>query len=294
MTISTTEAVERLRRDGYAILESVLEPDFRAELVGALRPFEDARPMGRNVFEGERSKRIYSLAGKGASFLALAEQPRIVEIVDVMLLPNWLLSNLQSIRIHSGETPQPWHTDDAFYDVPRPRAKPLGISVIWAIEAFRADNGATELIRGSHRWGNEHPDDRAHDVVKAIMPAGSALVFDAGLWHRGGESTSDGTRLCISPQYCQPWLRPQESQLLIAPPALAAGCSDRVRSMLGYSIHPPFIGQVDGMHPLRLVDPSYRSHKTRDNEEADRLLARPTAKMTPLDREQEGKPSARD
>ena len=25
--------------------------------------------------------------------------------------------------------------------------------------------------------------------------------------------------------------------------------------MLGYSIHPPFIGQVDGMHPLRLVVP---------------------------------------
>ena len=25
--------------------------------------------------------------------------------------------------------------------------------------------------------------------------------------------------------------------------------------MLGYSIHPPFIGQVDGMHPKRLLEP---------------------------------------
>jgi hypothetical protein len=26
--------------------------------------------------------------------------------------------------------------------------------------------------------------------------------------------------------------------------------------MLGYSIHPPFVGAVDGMHPLRLLEPT--------------------------------------
>jgi ectoine hydroxylase-related dioxygenase (phytanoyl-CoA dioxygenase family) len=94
--------------------------------------------------------------------------------------------------------------------------------------------------------------------------------------HRGGENRSAGTRLAISPQYCQPWLRPQESQLLIVPPAAAARCSPRAQSMLGYSIHPPFIGQVDGMHPLRLVDPNYRSNGRTNQSEAslaaDRML----------------------
>ena len=45
--------------------------------------------------------------------------------------------------------------------------------------------------------------------------------------------------------------------------------------MLGYSIHPPFIGQVDGMHPLRLVDPEYREHKTQDRVIAERVLTAP-------------------
>jgi hypothetical protein len=83
----------------------------------------------------------------------------------------------------------------------------------------------------------------------------------------------------VSPQYCQPWLRPQESQLLIVPPERARGLSARTLSMLGYSIHPPFIGQVEGMHPLRLVDPSYRAHKTGDCEVADRVLARPVSEF---------------
>jgi hypothetical protein len=48
-----------------------------------------------------------------------------------------------------------------------------------------------------------------------------------------------------------------------------------MRSLLGYSIHPPFVGQVDGMHPLRLVDETYSTHKTRDHAIADQVLARP-------------------
>ena len=268
----------RLSADGYVILERVLGAAEIASLVSALAPYEADRPMGRNDFEGERSQRVYSLAGKGAPFLALAEHPRVLRLLDAVLERGFLLSNLQSIRLHPGETPQAWHTDDAFYPSPRPRTT-QGVSTIWAIEDFTGDNGATEVIPGSHLWGMEHPDERKHDVVKAVMPAGSVIVFDAGTWHRGGGNASKGTRLAISPQYCQPWLRPQESQLLIVPPERARGCSPRVLSMLGYSIHPPFVGQVDGMHPLRLVDPDYRAHKTEDRTVADRVLERPVAGM---------------
>jgi ectoine hydroxylase-related dioxygenase (phytanoyl-CoA dioxygenase family) len=266
--------MDTFERDGYVILPALLSAAECAGLTRALQPYEDAQPHGRNNFEGERSKRIYSLAAKGEPFLALAEHPRIVELLDRLLLPNWLLSTLQSIRLYPGESEQPWHTDDLFYPVPRPRAR-LALSVIWALEDFTADNGATQVIPGSHSWAHEHPDDAPQRPVAAVMPAGSALVFDAALWHRGGANRSTGTRLCISPQYCQPWLRPQESQLLIMPPDRARACSPRLRSMLGYNIHPPFIGQVDGMHPLRLIDPDYRERKTEAAHLADEMLARP-------------------
>jgi hypothetical protein len=35
-----------------------------------------------------------------------------------LLLPNYLLSTEQSIRLHPGETAQSWHTDDPFYLAP--------------------------------------------------------------------------------------------------------------------------------------------------------------------------------
>jgi hypothetical protein len=34
----------------------------------------------------------------------------------------------------------------------------------------------------------------------------------------------------------------------------AQSMSPRVRAMLGYSIHPPFMGHVGGIHPERLTE----------------------------------------
>jgi ectoine hydroxylase-related dioxygenase (phytanoyl-CoA dioxygenase family) len=275
MGFDLDRALEHYESEGFVVLERALDGDAVAAIVAALRPFEERRPMGRNDFEGAKTQRVYSLAGKGAPFLALAEHPWVVALLDRLLLKNCLLSTLQSIRLHPGETAQAWHTDDAFYLFPRPRTVRLAVSVIWAIEDFTDDNGATEIIPKSHTWGAEHPDDLPHPSFRAIMPAGSAIVFDGALWHRGGDNRSGTTRLAVSPQYCQPFLRPQESQLLIVPPERARDATDRMRSMLGYSIHPPFVGQVDGMHPLRLVDETYRAKKGDDHAIADRVLSRP-------------------
>ena len=101
----------QLDRDGFVILESVLAEPERQAIKAALTPFEANRPMGRNGFEGERTQRVYSLAGKGEPFLQLAEHPLVTRILAARLLPGFLLSNLQSIRLHPGETPQGFHTD---------------------------------------------------------------------------------------------------------------------------------------------------------------------------------------
>ena len=91
-------------------------------------------------------------------------------------------------------------------------------------------------------------DARLHPMV---MPAGSAIVFLGTLWHRGGANRSDAPRLALSTQYCEPWARQQENFVLAIPPAAARGFSERVQELLGYSIHPPFMGHAGGLHPKR-------------------------------------------
>ena len=96
-------------------------------------------------------------------------------------------------------------------------------------------------------------------------------MFLGTLWHRGGANRSDAPRLAITPQYCEPWARPQE-QMVLSVGALAAQYSPRVRTMLGFGIYPPFMGHVNGLHPLRTLDVGYESSASRAGELAATLL----------------------
>ncbi|MGI9124345.1 MAG: phytanoyl-CoA dioxygenase family protein, partial [Mycobacterium sp.] len=208
-------------------------------------------PTGRNPFEGHSTQRVYSVLNKTRACDRIADHPRVLALLDRLFLPNYLLSMLQIINILPGENAQMLHTDDGFYPIPRPR-KALGAATIWAIDDFTADNGATDVIPGSHLWGDERPDPAARQPV--IMPAGSCVFFLGTLWHGGGANRSQHPRLAVTAQYCEPWLRPQEAFTLSIGRDTVAAVSEDIRRMLGYSIHPPFIGQVDGMHPKRLLE----------------------------------------
>jgi hypothetical protein len=243
--------LEAVGRDGYVILPGLLSPAELDEIRASVMPLLDLR--GRNNFEGAATQRVYSVLNKTRACDRIVDHPRVLAVLDRLFQPNYLLSMLQVINILPGESAQMLHTDDGFYPLPRPRA-PLGAATIWAIDDFTADNGATDIVPGSHEWGDDRtPTDAERRPV--VMPAGSCVFFVGTLWHGGGANRSAAPRLALTAQYCEPWLRPQEAFTLSTTRDTVRAVSEDIRRMLGYSIHPPFIGQVDGMHPKRLLEP---------------------------------------
>src|SRR6476661_5979245 len=243
-------------RSGYLIFERVLASDRVAELRAALAPHLARDLFGRNDFEGTRTNRVYALLAKSPVFAELGE--------------SCLLSAMLAINLHPGETVQPWHFDDSGAKIPRPRPA-LGISTFWAIDDTTEQNGATEIIPGSHLWDGqyiagaiqpahftneaEHDEGDRPDAVKLIMPSRSLAITKGTLWHRGGANRSDRPRLIITPQYCVGWVRQLENMALAVPADIAAKLPERARELIGYSIHPPFMGYVDGVHPKKLLRP---------------------------------------
>ncbi|HEV8586162.1 MAG TPA: phytanoyl-CoA dioxygenase family protein [Methylomirabilota bacterium] len=260
-----------LATDGFAVLERVLDAGEIAAIKTALAPHLATTPTGRNKFEGLKSQRVYALVAKDQVFADLVSHPRILRLLDRLLEPNYLLSAALAISHGGGEDPQQFHYDDGGYHIPRPRPH-VGVSTVWAIDEFTAANGATELIPGSHRWGEERPAPDDPRARKMAMPAGSVVVFVGTMWHRGGRNTTERARLGITPQYCQPWARQLENMTLAVPPDVAARCSPRVQELLGYSIHPPLMGYVNGMHPARLIDPDFGKRDRADARRAAQML----------------------
>ena len=42
--------------------------------------------------------------------------------------------------------------------------------------------------------------------------------------------------------------------MLAVPPAVARNLDPLLQELLGYNVHPPFIGYVDGRHPRKLLE----------------------------------------
>ena len=98
------------------------------------------------------------------------------------------------------------------------------------------------------------------------MDPGDVVFFLGTLLHRGGANASRGPRLALSNQYCAPWARPQENFFLSIAPERVAAMPARVQELLGYVIHPPFMGHANGVHPLRALaaDPPTRAAASPD------------------------------
>ena len=42
--------------------------------------------------------------------------------------------------------------------------------------------------------------------------------------------------------------------MLVVPPETARDLPVRLQELLGYNVHPPFIGYVDGRHPRKVLE----------------------------------------
>jgi ectoine hydroxylase-related dioxygenase (phytanoyl-CoA dioxygenase family) len=259
--IDTARHLDELDAQGYTVIPDFLPPDAIARVRAGLAPHLDTH-AGRNNFEGYRTERVYTLVGRGRIFEDIAEDCRVLALLDALLAPGYLLTASQAICIHPGETAQPIHHDDSFYPIPRPRPS-ISVSTIVAVDAFTAENGGTEVIPGSHRWSDAQiaggydsrdadaamPPELERALVPMTVPAGACIFFHGTLMHRGGANRSAAPRLAFSNQYCQPWARTQENFYLGVPPALVREMSPRLQALLGYGVMPPFMGHVTASAP---------------------------------------------
>jgi hypothetical protein len=250
-TASPAEMIDALDRDGGIVIEGLVAPVelecLRATLHAALQSIPDCD----GPFFGRVTRRMSGLIGRIAPCRELAIHPLLLRIMDAFLLRNceaYQLNLTQAIRIGPGENAQMLHRDGLMFRMRLPAGETM-INCMFAVDDFTADNGATCVVPGSHRW----PDERvaeAHEAVSAEMPAGSVLVYLGSVIHGGGTNRSQAPRTGMVLSYCLGWLRQAENQYLAVSPALARTLPERLQRLLGYFVHVPNLGCVDGQDPI--------------------------------------------
>ena len=242
VSAADTDAIfTNLDQDGAVIVTDL----FPAEVIDAIAaaidealqqvPWCNTAEEGYGAdFFGHQTKRLHGILQYSPHIASCLLHPVTLATANRWRGSKPQFSTGEVMAIGPGEHQQDIHTDGASWG----RAKLPGevlFSMTIALTDFTADNGATVLAPGSHRW----PADRTYseaDFVPAVMQKGSALFYSGNALHSGGSNHTEQVRVGLYMGYIPFWLQGLENPAVTHPPGFLDTLSADIRDFLGY--HP--------------------------------------------------------
>lgn len=208
------EAVEQIRRRGYAVVNSGLS----GEEIGLQQEFfqraveSQENLFGRAYLEELNEQHMVRapMQYDQKAFLALAMNEAVLEVVTQLIGGRFVL-NQQNGVINPGKSSYSqgrWHRDLPYQHWIS--SAPLAVNALYCVDDFTEENGATQVLPGSHLFA-EFPSDKyvEDNAIQLAAPAGSFLVLDCMLYHSGGRNSTESSRRGVNHVYGIPLLSPQ-------------------------------------------------------------------------------------
>jgi ectoine hydroxylase-related dioxygenase (phytanoyl-CoA dioxygenase family) len=247
-----------IARDGCAVVDCLASRDQIAQFLAEIAPYEEANAAGADDFAGRRTKRTGALIARSRTARDFVMNPTVLGTVARVLghATGHQLHLTQLISIGPGEPMQQIHRDQWAFDFfPFPNGYEVQCNTLWAMTDFTAENGATRVIPGSHRYA-----DKLRFVEEqtepAEMAAGSVLFYTGSLYHGGGANRSAHARRGLNLTYNLAWLRQEENQYLACPPEIARTLPEPLLRLMGYARGAYALGYVGDLRdPIECLKP---------------------------------------
>lgn len=228
---TTSEYLAELRKNGITVIEGLVPPD----AITRIRAETQEKLDGMNPPLAATDDRL-GLAN------AIAWSADVCEAVANETALSVIRAYMGTENIHFGHNPvmtvlrpakdligtfppSGWHSDYPYHQDVFPESRwwdeaVYGVQFNICIDEFRSENGGTQFVPGSHlkrcfvpEAFNEHGTRMGEapfeDVQQMHAPAGSALIYDARIWHRACPelNVSGADRLAILNAVNPSWVR---------------------------------------------------------------------------------------
>jgi ectoine hydroxylase-related dioxygenase (phytanoyl-CoA dioxygenase family) len=207
-----------LEERGYVVLEDFMAPAFVEELRARLEELweQEGEAAGSEFRLEPETRRLANLVNKGEIFERIVAMPRVLELVEHVLGPEYKLGSLNARSANpDSQSGQPLHCDMGR----TPDGKGYSVcNTIWMVDDFTPENGATRVIPGSHRWGKlpqeELADPQAPHPEEVLVTgrAGTVVVMNAHCWHGGTANRTGLPRRAVHAFYVRRDLPQQQWQ----------------------------------------------------------------------------------
>ena len=234
----STAHQQQLDENGYVILREFMSP----ELLQALRDecekvyAEQGERAGSEFRLEPQTRRLANVVNCGKIFEDLVADPTILDYVRHIISDQFKLSslNFRSSNPHS-DWAQPLHCDTgAVVD-----EQGFWIcNVIWLLDDFTLENGATRMVPGSHHIG-KLPQDVIEDIsaphpaeILLVEKAGTVVVMNTHMWHGATANRSDHDRRALHSLYCRRDKPQQQYQKRLLSAEVQQNLSPMLRELL--------------------------------------------------------------
>ncbi|KAH7469925.1 hypothetical protein FOMA001_g13906 [Fusarium oxysporum f. sp. matthiolae] len=235
------EIVSMIRRDGGIIIKGFITPD-EADRIQA-----EADPHYQKV--GKYEGTLFPPTDPPLSY-PFRDGKRYKCVSNPVLAVSEAFSRGRSKA-------QPLHRDDMaqHFDHVEGSGESSLLGLLVAGTKCTFENGATQVIVGSHLWPEaaiSGPADRSM-CSTAEMEKGDAVMIIGSVWHGAGANITDERRNIFSCHMVRGSYRADENQYLAIPLEVIKDYDPEVQSLLGYSISHPNCGHVDMKDPIVML-----------------------------------------
>jgi ectoine hydroxylase-related dioxygenase (phytanoyl-CoA dioxygenase family) len=245
-------AREQIEKLGYILIPNLISSEqcdiYRQLLERDYKKFSSSYAgSGRSTSHGLDNKAmekvVYNVHNKDLSWYMLFEHPKILEILDFMLIegsyknsePYYLYNNSARCPL-KGNPGQQLHLDSRLPGI----NFCIVANVLWLLDDFTPENGATRIVPGSHKYSTFAEDGKRYDKeILLTAKKGSAIIFNANLWHGGGGNINGESRWALALGYARWFIKPAFDYMQNTPKEIYDQLTLAQKKLMGFDLVAP-------------------------------------------------------
>jgi len=223
---------------GFVLIPNLIAASEAAE--ARSRTLEIARSPSVSEL-GRRNERsgqqhVRGLLALGEIFERMVQHPAIIEIAEAILGDDMTVGAYSARILHPGAIEMGVHVDYPYWAMRGPFTirPPLMVQVIWMLQDFTEQNGATLVApRSQLRCARPNREQFAREAIKITGAAGDAIISHGLLWHDTSRNRTADPRVALLINYSLKVIRPLDSEIARVPPAVLERATPKLRQLLG-------------------------------------------------------------
>lgn len=239
LNINYDEFNYKMATVGYAVFENFLSIDkcniLKKIIEDELNYYKFSEHTERAYFDRHH---LHDLICKHLDIIKLLEDEHLDKLIAQLLGEYWIM------YAFTGSSCPPESTNYGgriHVDCPRLiQNYDTNIGVMWVLDDFTHDNGATKILPASHH-SEIIPNQDFFDKnsLKLVCPAGSLVIMNARVVHSTGFNNTDQWRHALTMNTCRPFMKQRMDWVRFVPENITKHLNQRAKRILGYDTRLP-------------------------------------------------------